>query len=454
MEAFNQVNHMIAVIGAGPAGLFAARQLACQGNFVVVINRDIKPGGLAEYGIYPTKYKMKDGLRKQFRMILEHPSIAYFGNVTVADDGTLNLHDLETLGFQAILVAAGAQGTKWLGLPGENTTRGVYHAKDLVYHYNKLPPFSQKQFEIGRKVAIIGVGNVMSDIARYLITTLKVDEVIPIARRGPAEVKFDKKEIEHIIAHLDTNALDEEIERVKPIMLAVNQDPQAARDNIFSAMENADPPQSHSKLKFTFLASPTRIIGDEQGNFLGLEVEDNTLVLDEEGETKARPIGVKRLVDVDTVIFCIGDQVDKKLGLPIQGNQFVKNPFPKYPVDGISYETYNPLAGKPMDGIFVAGWSREASVGLVGVARKDGERSARAISQYLENMNQIFHPEKILEIFEQTVKQSGKPVIRHSDLLKLQNVEQAEMMRMGLEDFKYCSNEEMLKAIEYNLVFG
>ncbi len=454
MDAFNKVNHMIAVIGAGPAGLFAARQLAEQGNYVVIINRDIKPGGLAEYGIYPTKYKMKDGLRKQFRQILENPLITYYGNVTVGDEGNLTLHDLETLGFQAILVAAGAQGTKWLGLPGESTTRGVYHAKDLVYHYNKLPPFSQKQFDIGRKVAIIGVGNVMSDIARYLITNVKVDEVIPIARRGPAEVKFDKKEIEHIISHLDISALDEELERVKPIMLAINQDPQAARDYILSAMPKAEPLHSHTKLLFTFLASPTRIIGDENGNFLGLEVEDNTLILGEEGETKARPIGKKRLLDVDTVIFCIGDKVDNNLGLPIQANQFVKNPFPQFSVDGISYETYNPLAGKVMDGIFVAGWSREASVGLVGVARKDGERCAKAICQYLENVNTVSNPNRIIQLFEQMLKQSGKPIIRQSDLWKLQNVEQAEMMRLGLEDFKFKSNEEMLKAIEFNLVFG
>ena len=62
--------HYIAVIGAGPAGLFAARELAQQGVQVVLFNRDIKPGGLAEYGIYPDKHRMKEGLRAQFRQIL------------------------------------------------------------------------------------------------------------------------------------------------------------------------------------------------------------------------------------------------------------------------------------------------------------------------------------------------------------------------------------------------
>ena len=62
--------YMVAIVGAGPAGLFAARKLAEGGARVVLFNRDIKPGGLAEYGIYPDKLKMKQGLRAQFQQIL------------------------------------------------------------------------------------------------------------------------------------------------------------------------------------------------------------------------------------------------------------------------------------------------------------------------------------------------------------------------------------------------
>src|SRR5512139_283802 len=113
-----------------------------------MFNRDIKPGGLAEYGIYPNKHTMKSGLRKQFRQVLDLPNIDYYGNVTIGEHGDLSLDDLRALGFQAILTTAGAQGTKWLGLPGEDLD-GVYHAKDLVYHYNRLPPFSEWQFRIG-----------------------------------------------------------------------------------------------------------------------------------------------------------------------------------------------------------------------------------------------------------------------------------------------------------------
>ena len=133
-----------------------------------------------------------------------------------------------------------------------------------------------------------------------------------------------------------------------------------------------------------FLSSPTQILDDGTGKVGGLEYEETKLVL-ANGDTKARGTGVRFIMDVDTVIFAIGDRVDDQFGLPVQWNEFVKNPNPSYPVDDISFEAYDQEAGAPLSGIFVAGWSREASSGLVGIARKDGERGARALLQYLEN---------------------------------------------------------------------
>ncbi|MBZ5521058.1 MAG: NAD(P)-binding protein [Acidobacteriia bacterium] len=82
------------VIGAGPAGLFAAQKIAQAGHEVVIFNRDIKPGGLAEYGIYPTKDKMKTGLRKQFAKVLGLPNVHYIGHVTVGNGAALSITDL------------------------------------------------------------------------------------------------------------------------------------------------------------------------------------------------------------------------------------------------------------------------------------------------------------------------------------------------------------------------
>jgi ferredoxin--NADP+ reductase len=440
-----QQNHLVAVIGAGPAGLYAARQLACEGADVVLFNRDIKPGGLAEYGIYYSKYKMKSGLRKQFRQILEIPNIRYYGNVTIGEQGEISLDELHALGFQAIMVTAGAQGTKWLGLPGEDL-KGVYHAKDIVYHYNKLPPFSTMEFHIGRRVALVGVGNVMMDIAHWCIRDLKVDEVVAVARRGPAEVKFTKKEMEYLACNLDQAALDAEIERVAERMRAVDQDPEAAKAFILSALSKAQDPVSDTRFRFDFLASPSRILGDETGNVAGLEVDDTKLA-SKNGDTKAVRLDTKRVLDVDTVVFCIGDKVDENFGLPTQWNEFVKNPNPRYPIDGISYEAYDPEAGAPIQGVFVAGWSREASSGLVGVARKDGESGAKAMLQYLGTLQPLKSHESVIARLDERLKASGKRIISNIDIEHLTTYEQVEAERLGLEEFKLKTNQEMLAVI-------
>ena len=433
--------YSVAVVGAGPAGLFGARELANLGARVALFNRDIKPGGLAEYGIYPSKHTMKEGLRKQFRLVLEHPDIKYFGNVSIGTGADLSLDDLRALGFQAILVTAGAQGTKWLGLPGEDLT-GVYHAKDVVYFYNNLPPNSERNYRFGKRCAIVGAGNVMADIARYLIREVKVDEVIAVVRRGPAEVKFDKKEMEDIIANLDLGTLDTELGRVTAAMQAVGQDPQVARETLLEALPKAEAKSSETRLRFEFLSSPVQMLG-KNSMLTQLEVEDTTLVM-KDGDTKARGTGHKRLLDVETVIFAIGDKVDESFGLPTEWNAFVKNPHPVYEVDGNSYEAFDPVAGKPIERVFVGGWSRKASDGLVGYARKDGINAARAVWQYLQTRQP---DEAKFEDVIAKIKALPKPVVTQDDIQRLEAAEAQQAQKDGLEEFKFSSNDEMLRAM-------
>jgi NADPH-dependent glutamate synthase beta subunit-like oxidoreductase len=112
--------HLVVVVGAGPAGIYGTRKLSEAGHRVVLLNRDIKPGGLAEYGIFVDKEKMKTGLRKQFKRILADPKVFYLGHVTVGQNQAVTLDDLKSMGFGAIVVTAGAQGTKKLGIEGED----------------------------------------------------------------------------------------------------------------------------------------------------------------------------------------------------------------------------------------------------------------------------------------------------------------------------------------------
>ena len=435
--------YQVAVIGAGPAGLYGASELAKSGVEVTLFNRDIKPGGLAEYGIYPDKIAMKKGLRKQFQKILNTPDLHYFGNVTIGEKADITLDDLRECGYQALFVTTGAQGTKWLGLPGENMT-GVYHAKDVVYFYNHLPPFSQHKFRFGPRCLVVGAGNVMIDIVRYLIREAKVDEVTALVRRGPAEIKFTKKELQYVAANLDLAALDLEIARVADNMIEVGQDLQAAKEAFYAALPKAAPKVSETKFRFQFLTSPQKMLGDDEKMLTGVEVEDNKLIL-KEGVTKPRGSGKSRILEAETIIFAIGDKVDENFGLPInKWSEFLKNENPRFPKNDKSYEAYDPVSDTVIEDVFFAGWARKASEGLVGYARRSGIYGAKAVSDYLTTLT----PGKsALSALDKKLVSLGKPIVTSEAALRLYQIEKEEAEKRNIEEFKFNKNEDMLTAI-------
>ncbi|MGA2489744.1 MAG: FAD-dependent oxidoreductase [Anaerolineales bacterium] len=439
--------YMVAVIGAGPAGLYAARKLAEGGACVVLFNRDIKPGGLAEYGIYPDKLKMKQGLRAQFKQILDLSPIDYYGNVVVCCGGNIVLEDLLESGFQAVLITTGAQGTKWLRLPGENLP-GVYHAKNIIFHYNLLPPFSEKKYLLGKRVAVVGAGNVMTDVAHYLVRDRKVDEVIAVVRRGPADVKFTRKEMETVARNLDLAAFESEFARVAPIMQSAGQDPVTSKAAFLDALPKALDPVSSTRFRFEFLASPVRVLGDWMNGVNALKVEENTLVR-VDGNVKARGTGNTRQIEADTIVFAIGDTVDKDFCVPTFNDAYMSAPQPRFPVEGVSYEAFNPNTNQPIERVFLAGWARQASTGLVGVARRDGERAAEAVLQFLHSQGPMRDLDNVVDKFEQRLVETQERVVDKVHLAKLAVAETAQAHKLGLEDFKFATNDEMFTAMGY-----
>jgi ferredoxin/flavodoxin---NADP+ reductase len=178
------------------------------------------------------------------------------------------------------------------------------------------------------------------------------------------------------------------------------------------------------------------MIGEENGCLKQVEIEDNILV-EANGDTKAKGTGHKRLLDVETVVFAIGDKVDESFGLPIEWNEFVKNPTPRFPIDGISYES-------PIEDVFVGGWARQASTGLVGYARKDGTNASKAVWQYLQTKQPV---EPNLKAVAEKIKSLNKPIVTKEEVKKLESVELAEAQKRGMEEFKFDANDDMLQAI-------
>lgn len=441
---------LVLVIGAGPAGLYSAAKLAEAGKQVVLLNRDIKYGGLAEYGIFVRKHKMKEGLRKQFRKILANPNIHYFGNVTVGNNGSVTLDELSSLGFDATLVTAGAQGTKKVGIEGEDAN-GVFHAKDVVYHYNHLPPFSEQEFKIGDKVAIIGVGNVMADIAHWLTHTKKVKEVIAIARRGPNERAYTDKEIKAIAYNMNTEKIKEEINRISDTLKSVNQDPEQTFEELTKGSnEPYYEESSPTEFYFKFVSSPKKVLVDENNNVVGLELEENTLV-EKDGKIAAKSLGTTSNIALDSVIFAIGDTVDGNIGLPVSRGEFSKNPN-KHSDDSDAnlYEVYSPEKEEVLKGVFVSGWSRKASDGLVGIAKKDAETGVKYLLKFLDENKtdkNVSSDERISKL-KKLFNERNVNTISWRDLELLEKIELKEAEERGLEFYKFDHNSEMLKVIE------
>ncbi|MEK6751893.1 MAG: hypothetical protein AABZ00_06480, partial [Chloroflexota bacterium] len=138
-----------------------------------------------------------------------------------------------------------------------------------------------------------------------------------------------------------------------------------------------------------------------------------------------------------TVIFAIGDKVDESFGLPTQWNEFVKNQEPRFPVEGVSYES-------SVEGVFVGGWSRKASEGLVGYARRDGTNAGKAVFQYLQTKQ---FGNANAEAVAEKVKSLPKPIVLKDDIKRLEAVEAEEAKKRGVEEYKFASNEEMLQAM-------
>ena len=381
-----QSKHVIIVAGAGPAGMAAANMLAKAGHDVIILNRDIKFGGLAEYGIFPAKLKLRGGLKKQYWEMLEQPNVHYFGNVSIGKGKDLTVDDVRSLGASAVVFAIGAQGTKAIGVEGDSA-QGVFHAKDVVYHFNRLPGFGDRPFEVGKHVAVIGAGDVMVDIAHWLIRYKKVERVTAIVRRGPLERKYNPKEIRSVCANMDLDGITKEVARIKDRLAAVGQNADEVLKGLTDEFTKCEPAVSQTKMGFKFLASPKRILVDSNNRVRGLEMEDNKL---EPKGTDTAAVGLKQYYEFpcDAVVFAVGDKVDETVGLPYKNGIFVTNPNKtNNDPDDALFQAYDETTGKPVDGVFLTGWARKASEGLVGVAKRDGEWCAEVVTRYLEAKN-------------------------------------------------------------------
>src|SRR5574337_165931 len=223
----------------------------------------------------------------------------------------------------------------------------------------------------------------MVDIAHWLVRYKKVETVTAIVRRGPVERKYNPKEIRSICANMDLEGIKAEFERIKDRLVKVGQNPDEVLQSLTDEFTKCEPKVSETKMGFRFLASPKRILVDGNNRVRGLEMEENKL--EPKGEDTVA-VGLKQYYEFpcDSVVFAVGDKVDETVGLPCKNGTFATNPNKtgNDPDDAL-FQAYDEATGRVMDGVFLAGWARKASEGLVGVAKRDGDWCAEVVERYL-----------------------------------------------------------------------
>jgi len=265
-----------------------------------------------------------------------------------------------------------------------------------------------------------------------------------VARRGPFEAKFDKKEFDYIEEFLDRRAFDEELRRIQPQLASVGQDISKLAEETFPVL--ATPAEEHSqgkpRLRFRFLCSPQSIHGDSGGRIDRLTVTENVLS-EKDGNIACKATDRTADIAVDTMIFAIGDVADPAVGLPYHRDSYVINPDQSDPKRA-AYELFDPQTGKVLEGMYAVGWARKASDGLVGIARHDAEVGAVHVLEYLKTApeNQVTASQ-----IEDWLRGKRLQIVTKPDLECLGRAEEQEAKQRGVLWFKYAEDEAMLAAI-------
>jgi ferredoxin--NADP+ reductase len=450
----------VAIIGAGPAGFYAAEALLKQKDLAVTIdffNRFPTPFGLVREGVAPDHQSIKSVVRI-YDKIAADPRVRYFGNVTFGAD--VRHEELKPL-YDQIVYAVGAQTDRRMNIPGEDLD-GSFPATAFVGWYNGHPDYRDLQFDLSHeRVIVVGNGNVAMDVTRilaadpdelaktdmadYAIEALrrsKVREVVMLGRRGPAQAAFTNAELKEFGELSGVRVL------VDPADLELDPDSQAelAEDKI--AARNVEILRQFAartgwagerSIRMRFLVSPVEIVGDEQGKVKAVKIEKNRLVLDSNGGLRAKGTGAYETIDAGMILRSVGYR-----GVPLKGVPFDDTTFTVANVVGRVAHTQD---GEPVPGEYVVGWAKRGPSGVIGTNKPDSVSTVAAMIEDLEALPGIpdanRDPNKVVEL----LKQRKPDFVTYDDWKILDAYELARGQEQGRPRVKVTSVPEMLEII-------
>jgi ferredoxin--NADP+ reductase len=424
----------VAIIGAGPAGYFAAQALQ---NFqteelsfaVDMIERLPTPWGLVRSGVAPDHPKIKT-VSKVFEKIANAGNFRLFGNVEIGREITV---DQLREKYDAVIIATGSAIGKSLGIPGENLP-GSISAAQFVPWYNAHPDFSDVYVPLDCKTAVvIGAGNVAMDVARMLalepheldatdtadhaIEELKksaIRNVVLSARRGPESAAFTSPELRELPKLEHTNVVMERQDIEAAISRAGEDIEKDVKSNLDAMLAIADKENTkHDRtLKFQFLATPVEIKGKDR-------VEEVVFQKTGTQETFSIKCGL--------VVTAIGYEATSIPGVPYQGGKVVN------------------VEGHVEGNLYVVGWAKRGPSGVIGTNKSDAADVMKSLVSALHT------PKNAGDISDLTSKHDL------IDQMRWEQINQAEIAAgelLGKPRRKAVSREELMalgKGHEKNL---
>lgn len=365
----------VAIVGGGPAGIFAADLLTKSEVDVSVdiLERLPAPFGLVRYGVAPDHPRIKE-IIKALQRVLLHPDVRLLGNVDLGDD--IKLEELREF-YDAVVVATGARSDRNLDIPGEDLP-GSYGAADFVSWYDAHPDVPRTWPLEAEHVAVLGAGNVALDVARVLAKTgdemlttdipahvheallsKRATDVHVFARRGPAYAKFSPLELRELAhsPHVDVVVHPEGFEVDDASMEHIGRNKQAKM--VLDTLANwvgREPAGKPHRIHLHFLEQPVSIEGD--GAVETLRTERTRLV----GDGSVEGTGLVTNWDVQAVYRAVGYRSSSVVGLPFDDRAAV------VPNDG---GRVLDLDGARIPGTYVTGWIKRGPIGLIGHTKSD-----------------------------------------------------------------------------------
>ena len=413
----------IVIVGAGPAGYFAAQALQNLQNeettFAIdMIERLPTPWGLVRSGVAPDHPKIKT-VSKVFEKVAAHENFRLFANVEIGSD--ISVAQLQEK-YDAVIIATGSSHGKTLGIPGENL-RGSLSAATFVPWYNAHPDFVGVDTPLDADTAVvIGAGNVAMDVARMLalepseldptdtadhaIDAFKKSNIRKVyisARRGPEHAAFTSPELRELPKLEHTNVVMDKVDIEAAIVRAGDAPEKDVKSNLDAMLLIADNPKpEHERtMQFLFQHTPKEILGTDRV----------------EGVVYSTPNG-DVTIKCGLVITAIGYQAHGIDGIPYENGKVVNN-------DGRVHEN-----------LYVVGWAKRGPSGVIGTNKSD----AAAVMQLL--VEDLKSPKNAGDISELLTHQV---VVSQEHWQKINEAEVAAGEAKGKPRVKSVERTELLK---------